>query len=192
MKCEICKQEFEKYGSLSIHINKLHKITVEDYSIKYLNKHPTNCLVCGKLTHFRSLKEGFTRFCSLNCQIKGCSKNQKYRYIIRGMTEKEAEEEIKKFQSECGKKAQPHILPEHINTKIEYWTSRGYTEEEAKQKISERQKLTSLESYQKRYGKEEGLKRYNKRIEKFIKTYNDKDETIKEKEINLKVELIYN
>lgn len=37
------------------------------------------------------------------------------------MTEEDALKEISKFQSECGKKAQHHILPEHINTKIEYW-----------------------------------------------------------------------
>lgn len=37
------------------------------------------------------------------------------------MTEEEALKEISKFQSECGKKAQHNILPEHTNTKIEYW-----------------------------------------------------------------------
>ena len=37
------------------------------------------------------------------------------------MTEEDALKEITKFQSECGKKAQQHFLPEHINTKIEYW-----------------------------------------------------------------------
>lgn len=54
------------------------------------------------------------------------------------MSEEDALRAVSKFQSECGKKAQQHILPEHINTKIEYWTSRGYTEEEAKQQISKR------------------------------------------------------
>lgn len=55
----------------------------------------------------------------------------------------------------------------------------GYTEKEAKEKISERQKLTSLESFQNRYGKEEGLNRYTQRIENFSKTYNNKDIKIK-------------
>lgn len=64
------------------------------------------------------------------------------------MTEEDALKEVSKFQSECGKKAKQQLLPEHINTKIEYWTSRGYTEEEAKQQISKRQNTCSLESYQ--------------------------------------------
>jgi hypothetical protein len=98
------------------------------------------------------------------------------------MSEEDALRAVSKFQSECGKKAQQHILPQHINTKVEYWTSRGYTEAEAKEQISKRQNTCSLESYQNRYGKEEGLKRYNQRISKFKKTYNDKDVQIKEKE----------
>lgn len=85
------------------------------------------------------------------------------------MSEEDALRAVSKFQSECGKKAQQHILPQHINTKVEYWTSRGYTEAEAKEQISKRQNTCSLESYQNRYGKEEGLKRFNQRISKFKK-----------------------
>ena len=81
---------FEKYGSLSVHINKLHKITVEQYSNDYLNTKQTYCLLCGKPNHFRSLKFGYHKFCSNECQIKGCSKNQIYRYILKGMTEEDA------------------------------------------------------------------------------------------------------
>lgn len=124
MKCEICNEEFEKYGSLSIHISKKHKITVEEYSIKYLNKQPNNCPVCGKLTTFRSLKCGFKKFCSDECQRNGCQKNKKYYYIIRGYSETEAIKEVANFQSECGKKAQQHLLPKHINTKVEYWINK--------------------------------------------------------------------
>lgn len=182
MECKICGKIFEKYGSLSVHINKLHKITVEQYSNDYLNTKQTYCLLCGKPNHFRSLKFGYHKFCSNECQIKGCSKNQIYRYILKGMTEEDALKEVSKFQSECGKKAQQHILPEHINTKIEYWLKKGYTEQEAKEQISKRQNTCSLESFQNRYGKEEGLKRYNQRLTRFSKTYNDKDKLTKEKE----------
>lgn len=124
MKCEICGKEFEKYSSLSIHINKLHKITTEEYSNKYQNTKQNYCLICGKPTRFASLRRGYNIFCSTKCQIKGCSKNQKYRYILQGMSEEEAIKEVSKFQSECGKKAQQHILPEHCNTKIEYWITK--------------------------------------------------------------------
>lgn len=56
MECKICGKTFEKYGSLSVHINKLHKITVEQYSNDYLNTKQTYCLLCGKPNHFRSLR----------------------------------------------------------------------------------------------------------------------------------------
>ncbi len=104
MECKICGKDFEKYGSLSVHINKAHKMNIEEYSNKYLNTIKTNCLICGKPNHFRSLKFGYTKFCSNECQIKGCSKNQIYRYILKGMTEEDALKEVSKFQSECGKK----------------------------------------------------------------------------------------
>jgi len=44
-----------------------------------------------------------------------------------------------------------------MTTSIEYWLKKGYTEEEAKEKLSERQRTFTLEKCIKKYGEEKGL-----------------------------------
>jgi len=56
----------------------------------------------------------------------------------------------------------------------EYWLKQGYTEEEAIMKVKERQTTFSLDICIAKYGKEEGLKRFNERQDKWQKTLNDK------------------
>ena len=53
---------------------------------------------------------------------------------------------------------------------IEFWLAKGYNEEEAKQLISESQKTFSLEKCIEKYGEVEGVKRFEKRQEKWIKS----------------------
>ena len=53
---------------------------------------------------------------------------------------------------------------------IEYWLAKGYNEEEAKQLISKSQKTFSLEKCIEKYGLEEGVKRFEKRQDKWIKS----------------------
>jgi hypothetical protein len=52
-------------------------------------------------------------------------------------------------------------------TQILYWTSRGYSEGDAKKKISELQKTFSLDICIEKYGIEEGTKRWSERQEKW-------------------------
>ena len=122
MNCKICGKEYDKYNSLSIHIFKKHNITVEDYSIKYLNKKPNNCLICGKLTKFRTLKQGFNVFCSTECQLQGCQKNKTYYYTLRGYSEEDAKKAISDFQKEISKKHKNE--KKNINTCKEFYISR--------------------------------------------------------------------
>ena len=53
---------------------------------------------------------------------------------------------------------------------VEYWLSKGYNEEEAKQLISKSQKTFSLEACIKKYGLEEGIKRFEKRQDKWLRS----------------------
>ena len=53
---------------------------------------------------------------------------------------------------------------------IEFWLAKGYNEEEAKQLISESQKTFSFEKCIEKYGEVEGVKRFEKRQEKWIKS----------------------
>lgn len=54
---------------------------------------------------------------------------------------------------------------------IEYWTSRGYSEEDAQYEVKERQAVGRLDKFIERYGKKEGKERWEKRQEKWLKNF---------------------
>ena len=62
------------------------------------------------------------------------------------------------------------LTPEKHSTKIEYWLAKGYNEEEAKEKLSQRQRTFDLEYCIRKFGEEEGRKRFEKRQEKWKKS----------------------
>jgi hypothetical protein len=57
-----------------------------------------------------------------------------------------------------------------LTTSLEYYLNKGYNEETAKEMLSERQKTFSKNICIKKYGEEEGIKIFNQRQEKWIKT----------------------
>lgn len=64
-----------------------------------------------------------------------------------------------------------HDMIGRNTNQIEYWINKGFTEEESKIKVSERQKTFSLEKCIEKYGKDEGIKRWQQRQEKWLKNY---------------------
>ena len=68
----------------------------------------------------------------------------------------------------------------------EYWVKKGYTIADAKKKVSEVQVRNGLEWYATRYGKVEGLWKYNARIARWLESYNralENDPTINERKM---------
>jgi len=59
-------------------------------------------------------------------------------------------------------------------TTLKYWTKQGYSKEEAKQKVSERQKTFSLDICIEKYGIEKGTEVFNERQIKWQETLNSK------------------
>lgn len=59
---------------------------------------------------------------------------------------------------------------------LEYWLKRGYSEQEAKEKLIERQSTFSLEKCIQKYGKEEGIKVFQERQNKWQNTLNSKSQ----------------
>lgn len=90
-------------------------------------------------------------------------------WLKRGYDEKYAKEEIKKLQSNNSKKRKKYVTTKTID----YWLEKGYTEEEAKKNISESQKTFSLEKCITKFGKEEGLKKWEERQKKWQKTLHE-------------------
>lgn len=62
------------------------------------------------------------------------------------------------------------ITPEKISTRIEYWLSKGYSGDEVILKLKDRQRTFSLQKCIEKYGKEEGIRRFEQRQEKWMKS----------------------
>ena len=95
-KCEMCNKQFNKLSALAKHIGskiKDHKITAEDYYMKYINTDLTqgSCKICTKRTAFYGIsKGGYAKYCS-----KICAQN------AIEVKEKVANTNLEKYGSTC-------------------------------------------------------------------------------------------
>ena len=72
-----------------------------------------------------------------------------------GMTDEEKEKQIKEYRQDD--------RDDRNTNQVKYWLNKGYSEEEAKEKVSERQTTFTLEKCIAKYGEEEGTRRYIER-----------------------------
>ena len=76
-----------------------------------------------------------------------------------GMTDEEKEKQIREY-TQCDR-------DDRNDNQVKYWIKKGYSEEESKQKVSERQRTFTLEKCIEKYGEKEGIKRYTERQTKW-------------------------
>lgn len=138
---------------LTSHIVRIHKITTKEYKEKY-----------GEISSKKHCDEQSER-------VKG-DKNPAYnhggrlspfsdKFIYSDRTNKQ--EVIDKMKDSIKNNAN------HSN-KVEYWLKSGYTLEESKEKVSERQRTFSLEKCIEKYGEEQGTKRWAEKQEKWLES----------------------
>lgn len=139
---------------LTSHILRTHKISIEDYKRDY-----------GKIRSEKYLMDQSNR-------IKG-DKNPAYNH--QGKFSPFSNNFIyadKIDREELHKKVKNSIKnsEKRTNTLI-YWINLGYSEEEAKVKVSQRQTTFTLEKCIEKYGEEEGTKRWVERQDKWISSF---------------------
>jgi len=98
------------------------------------------------------------------------------------MDESQSQEEIQNLKE----RVQQTMIENNSHiTKLDYFTSRGYTEDEARDLLSQRQSTFSLEKCVEKYGREKGVQIWRERQEKWLATLDAKTEEEKQ-EINKK------
>ena len=80
-----------------------------------------------------------------------------------------SQEKIQQLYTDFKIKLKKSHTPENTMTRVEYWLSRGYSEEEARKKIYERY-ACDINKYIKKYGEVEGRKKFNERQIRWQKT----------------------
>lgn len=138
---------------LTKHIIKTHKLPTEEYKKQY-----------GSLRSEKYLKDQSER-------IAG-SKNPAYQHggKYSALSDKFIHADKVDKNEVIKKISKSHQTNGNNSTTLLYWTNQGYTEEEAREKLSERQTTFSLEICIEKYGEEEGTKRWQERQEKWMKS----------------------
>ncbi len=94
--------------------------------------------------------------------------NSKF-WVNKGYSENDSKDIISKNQIVAAKQVdfEKRLIPSNI----EYWVEKGFNYEQSKKLVSERQRTFSLEICIKKYGEEDGLKRFNDRQIKWLSNY---------------------
>jgi len=72
-------------------------------------------------------------------------------------------------------------------TQVEYYINKGFSEDEAKFYLKERQATGRLDKFIKRYGEEEGLNRWKERQEKWLKNFHKNNYSIISQELFIQI-----
>lgn len=192
---ELCSIEIEKYRD---QLSKKRKNSIEYWILKGYDEQTSKQKVF-EFQQFAS-KKVKNRFVPTRENYKSLgysdeeidqkllTPNKKAFWIKKGLSNDETEKKIKEFQGKISKRRHnKYRLAIDQNDKIEinryksqnpvnteYWLLRGFSEDEAKQKVSERQATFTLKKCISKYGEEEGRKLWIDRQNKWIKNYRKK------------------
>jgi len=151
--CAICGLKGEK---LQFHIQMIHKMTIDEY--KTIHNTPIQCKkqVESQSDRIKGINNPayqhggkFSPFSDKFIYAEKIDRNE----LVKQMT----------FTKQMN--------PQNENTKLEYYTSRGLSEEEAKMALSQRQTTFSLDKCVEKYGGDEGKKRWSERQEKWLNNF---------------------
>lgn len=160
--CAICGF---RSPDISSHVQKLHGISNDDYKKKY----------------------GSTKSQELCDKVKG-EKNPGYNHggrlspFSKKFVNYESDEKIEELIKQANKTKNDN---NNVTTKIEYYLSRGFSQEDAEKELSNRQSTFSLKVCVEKYGEELGTEIWQERQNKWQETLNSKSDDEK-REINLK------
>jgi len=180
---------------------KLKKLGLSDFKEELwsiYNKIEIPMCICGNKLTFLGFTKGFSKHCSCKCAQNDKKVREKIEKTFLnkyGVTVPAKNTKVlKKMQETCikkygvntplknkeiikkikkSKKENPENKTFYPN-QIGYWLKQGYSEEESKQKVKERQTTFCLDKCIEKYGKEKGIERWEQRQEKWQNTLNSK------------------
>lgn len=122
---------------------------------KYGDAYSRNtCLQCTGPVTFNEGKWMYPAFCCSSCSTKWHAENtDRIERAMATLSERKATDPTL------------HLRP----NQIAYWTMKGFSEDEAREKVAERQRTNTLEKFIERYGEEGGYQRFADRQEAWFK-----------------------
>lgn len=132
-ECLECGMKFANNIALGTHISQNH-YTSEEYYIKFHKKSDEEgfCKWCKAPTSFNSIQHGYNNF----CYNTSCNVNYYNKYENR---------------HQCGDAISKSLIEsQNMPNQIGYWTKKGYSEEQAKALVSERQTTNTVSAIMRR------------------------------------------
>jgi hypothetical protein len=153
--CVLDNEKFPTLNHFSQHIKK-QGWDLENYYNQFVNQNAEKqCKWCQKPTKFKNVREGYFKFChNTNCNILWHNKHTQ-----RHLNGDKISESQKRNQN--------------MTSQLGYWIKKGYSEEEARKKLSERQTTNSIKAIQKRHNctEEEAIQKRQEITKKWINSY---------------------
>ena len=178
--CRICGAKLKRIAGK--HLDNTHKILLEDYKIQFPNApiQSKNYTLATTKNSGQHMKE--QKYKDMFSEMFKGEKNPAHRSKTTEKERKSRSPFSKDFigyvNIEDKEKAAEEFKIDAIKDRLstaqkEYWIKKGFTEEEAKQKVSERQKTFTLEKCIEKYGVEEGNLRHRDRQNKWQQSLMD-------------------
>lgn len=175
VECKICGLRCDNIARR--HLKYTHNITNEQYREMY----PDAPLFCKNT--MKRMSDRMTGEKNIAFQHGGKMSPFSKNFVgYSDLTEQEKEEKIKVLYQTSTKNCSEN---NNQSTRISYYTSRGYSQEEAEKLLSERQTTFTLEKCIEKHGEEKGRKIWQARQDKWMATLDSKSDEEKA-EINRK------
>lgn len=181
VECKICGLRGD---DLNRHIKKDHQMTVEDYCQKFnvekielqSERYRNHNSEMQKLAYKEGRGKGWGKGDNNPSRRKEVKEGRQSVFSLNykgydGLSIEEKQQKIDTLLKELAEKKKEN---NNNPLTLDYYIKRGFTEDEAKQKIKERQTTFSKEKCIEKYGEEEGLRIFSERQKKWQKTLNSK------------------
>lgn len=152
--CKICEKECNNFMQLSLHIKSKHLLTPKQYYDEYIRVESEGiCPVCGKETSFRSIRDGYRRYCRpctfVNNDVKSkIHESTVDRYGGMGYASQEI---LEKAESTCLEKynVRNYSLTSEYHNRVKSTSLEKYGEEYYSQTVEykERMRKTWIDKY---------------------------------------------
>lgn len=179
----VCKECGVRARQLLQHIEKVHHMTVEDYCAKHnCTRYDLSCEVLHKQMSTNISKACHEGRCGWQKGKENPSHSEECRNGRRspwsmnykgydGLSNTEKKQKISQFAKNVANSREANG---NNSLTVEYYVNKGFSADEAKKKLKERQSTFSLEKCISQYGEDEGRKIFAERQEKWQSTLKSK------------------
>jgi very-short-patch-repair endonuclease len=174
--CKICGYKAERiYGN---HLKHIHNITSDEYKKRFPGERVCSLIDHKNVNQHRGDHMKTEKYKKMFSEMFGGENNRNHKSNTTEQQRKERSPFSKEFYKkrnlteEVRQEFLQNALKDRIfNTTVEYYIQKGYSVEEAKILLKDRQTTFSLEKCIKKYGEKEGLEKWKDRQEKWLTNY---------------------